>query len=305
MANVNEHVCDEDEAGERLDNWLKGKAPEYSRTRVQKLIGDGKVLLNGKTAAVASYRLRTGDRVFVEEEPSFMLGESVCKEDIGLIVLYEDEHMIAIDKPKGMTVHPAAGVSSGTLVNALLWHCEGSLSDINGVVRPGIVHRLDRDTSGVIIAAKSNKAHLELSKSFSERKIKKEYNAIVCGNVKNTHGRIDLPIGRDPNNRKRMAVLRQGGRQAITLFEVQERLESYTWLKIGLVTGRTHQIRVHMAYIGHPVAGDFVYGPGQKKLMSSQMLHSTAIELIHPISGELMRIESPLPEYYTDALSRL
>jgi 23S rRNA pseudouridine1911/1915/1917 synthase len=198
-------------------------------------------------------------------------------------------------------------VRSGTLVNALLWHCEHSLSDINGVLRPGIVHRLDRDTSGVIVAAKSNKAHLMLSKAFNQREVVKEYNTIVCGNVVNDFGRIDLPIGRDPKNRKKMAVVSQGGRQALTLFETVERFGDHTWLKIDLKTGRTHQIRVHMSYIGHPVAGDAVYGPaGQKKLWDcGQILHSTAIEFEHPVKGERMRVESPLPAYFTAALDSL
>ncbi|MCL2163012.1 MAG: RluA family pseudouridine synthase [Oscillospiraceae bacterium] len=303
--NEREFVCGEFEAGERLDIWLREKMPDFTRSYFQRLAGSGVILVNEKPAA-ASKSLKAGDRVYVPDIKPISLEESVAKEEIHLSVLYEDEHIIAVDKPKGMTVHPAAGVLSGTLVNALLWRCEGELSDINGVVRPGIVHRLDRDTSGVILAAKSNRAHIELSKSFKNRDVKKEYNAIVCGNVKNDLGRIDLPIGRDPNDRKRMSVVRQGGRQAVTLFEVVERFGGFTWLKIDLITGRTHQIRAHMAFIGHPVAGDALYGSKQKAFRNyGQILHSTAIEFKHPVTGCQLRIESPLPEYYLDVLRAL
>ena len=297
-----EYICAEDESGERLDVWLRRKTSGLSRSHIQRMIDAGDVQINGKSKISASYKMKVGDRALIADTVPLKLDETVVKEDIALRILYEDEHIIAIDKPKGMTVHPAAGVNSGTLVNALLWHCEGRLSDINGVIRPGIVHRLDRDTSGVIVAAKSNVAHLALSKAFSERRVKKEYNAIVCGVVKNNLGKIDLPIGRDVTNRKKMAVVKLGGRQAVTLFEVVERFNGYTWLKIDLLTGRTHQIRVHLAYIGHPVAGDYIYGSGQKKLIDcGQLLHSTVIELNHPVTGELMRFESPPPEYFTCA----
>jgi 23S rRNA pseudouridine1911/1915/1917 synthase len=292
----------------RIDIWLAKKTEGLSRSRIQKLIGSGAVYVNEKQEVSVSFKLKPGDRVITTYVPTQTSDHAAAvKEEIKLIVLYEDQHIIAVDKPKGMTVHPAAGVRSGTLVNALLWHCEHSLSDIGGALRPGIVHRLDKDTSGVIVAAKTNKAHLALSKAFSERGVIKEYNTIVCGNIKNDFGKIDLPIGRDPNNRKKMAVVSRGGRQALTLFEVLERFGSHTWLKIDLKTGRTHQIRVHMAYIGYPVAGDGVYGSSGRKQHwdCGQILHSSAIEFDHPVTGERLRIESPLPEYFKAAVQAL
>ena len=303
---MNEFIYDEPILGLRLDSWLKEKMPEYSRTQIQKLIGSGNILVNGKQT-LDSYRLKNGDMVKVADNNDRLEQEGAVKgEDIKLSVLYEDEYIIAIDKPRGMTVHPAAGTNSGTLVNALIGRYEENLSDVSGAGRPGIVHRLDKDTSGVIVVAKSNRAHLILSKAFSDRNVKKVYNTIVCGNVQHDSGKIDLPIGRDPHNRKKMSVVRQGGREAVTFFETVERFGDFTWLKIDLITGRTHQIRAHLAYIGHPVAGDKVYGPGQKVFKNyGQILHSTKIEFAHPVTGKIIQIGSPLPQYFIDALEKL
>ena len=245
-----------DEGGARIDVWLSNKLEE-SRAFVQKIIDSSGVTVNGNTVK-ANYKMKVRDEIKVEIPDTQNL--SLVAENIFIEVLYEDQDLIVINKPKGMVVHPAAGNYSGTLVNALLAHCGDTLSDINGVARPGIVHRIDKDTSGVLVVAKSNAAHEGLSNQFKEHSIKRVYMAVVDGVINETFGKIDAPIGRHQVDRRKMAVNLKNGRNAATHFEVLKRLESHTYISVTLETGRTHQIRVHMAYIGHPVTGDAVYG---------------------------------------------
>ena len=307
-------------AGERLDVWLAGKLEGCTRSHIQKLISDGRAFVNGGKAA-KNYRVKTGDVIFLERprpEP-----DGVAGQDIKLNVVYEDDHIIAVDKPRGMVVHPGAGNRDGTLANALAFHCGGALSGAGGPARPGIVHRLDKDTSGLIVAAKTDAAHHILAAGFRERKVRKVYNAIVRGSVGENAGRIEMPIGRHRTDRQRMAVRADGGRAAVTLFKVILRMPcGCTWLELDIPTGRTHQIRVHLAQIGFPVAGDPVYGRGNQPVIcpgkaacglsfpfsdglcpllgpaAGQMLHSTVLEFDHPANGERLILKSALPAYF-------
>ena len=282
--------------GERLDVFLARMAIQgdpLSRSRIQKLITDGNVTVDGKPAK-ASLRLAAGAVVAVElPEPE---ATDIAPENISLDILYEDEDVIVVNKARGMVVHPAAGVSSGTLVNALLAHCK-DLSGINGALRPGIVHRLDKDTSGVMIAAKNDTAHRSLAEQIQEKTAKRVYWAILTGNIREEEGVIHGAIGRNPKDRQKMAVVRENGKDATTNFRVLERFGAYTLAECRLMTGRTHQIRVHMAYIGHPVLGDPKYG-AKKCLFSieGQALHSKTLMFTHPRTGEKMEFEAPLPE---------
>ena len=283
-----------EEPGERLDLFLVRKRPELSRTHAQKLVLDGNVRVDGAPAK-PNRRLKGGEAVCVAlPEP-----EGICAvpEPIPLDILYEDEDMIVVNKARGMVVHPAAGATHGTLVNALLYHCE-DLSGINGKIRPGIVHRLDKDTSGVMVAAKNDRAHLDLAGQIGSKTAQRAYWAIVHGNISENSGRITGDIGRHPTDRKKMAIVRKNGKPAITEFRVLERFGDYTLVECVLRTGRTHQIRVHMAYIGHPLAGDPKYGPRRKApfAIAGQALHSIRLSLVHPTTGERMLFEAPLPE---------
>ena len=227
-------------------------------------------------------------------------------EDLPLKILYEDKDVILVNKPKGMVVHPAAGHTSGTLVNALLFHCKGELSGINGVLRPGIVHRIDRDTTGVLIACKNDRAHNCLAEQLKEHTVTRRYRALVCGNIKEDEGTVDAPIGRHPTDRKKMAVVRSGGREAVTHYRVLERFGNYTYIECRLETGRTHQIRVHMAGMGHPLLGDQVYGRVKAPFrLEGQTLHAMILGFMHPSSGEYMEFEAPLPEYFAALLETL
>ncbi|MGE5571965.1 MAG: RluA family pseudouridine synthase [Bacillota bacterium] len=292
----------EADEGKRLDLYVGGRLA-LSRSAAQRLIGEGRALVGGERAK-ASRRVRAGDVVTVtlpEPEP---LG--VAPEELPLDILYEDQDIVVVNKPRGLVVHPAAGNWSGTLVNALLAHCK-DLSGIGGKIRPGIVHRLDKDTSGVIVAAKNDVAHLALARDLKERAVEKTYLAIVHGVPHEDKGTIDAPIGRHPTCRKKMAVLPQGqGRPAVTHYEVVERLPGYALLSVHPVTGRTHQIRVHLAHIGHPVVGDPVYGrrkgPGG---IAGQALHAASLRLTHPRTGERMRFAAPMPEDMERLLARL
>lgn len=284
----------------RLDVFVSSVA-DVSRSRAASLIEEGNVIVNDKTAS-KNYKLHMGDRVEVTvPEPL----EYVAKpEDIPLDIIYEDEDLLVVNKPKGMVVHPAAGNFEGTLVNALMFHCKDSLSGINGVMRPGIVHRIDKNTSGLLMVAKNDLAHNFLAEQIKEHSFTREYEAIVYGNVKLQEGTIDAPIARHPQKRKQMAVV-SGGRNAVTHYKVIDRLNGFTHLRLKLETGRTHQIRVHMAYLGFPVAGDEVYGP--KKVITSlsgQCLHAKKIGFIHPKTGEYMEFESDLPDYFKAFLKR-
>lgn len=298
-------------AGERLDSFVASRA-EVTRSRAQKLIEDGDVTVNGKPAA-KNCKLKAGDtvEVIIPENEEY----DASPENIPLDVRYEDEHIIIVNKPVGMVVHPAPGHSSGTLVNALMYHCGDSLSGIGGVNRPGIVHRIDRDTSGLICAAKNDEAHLSLAAQLKDHTMHREYRMITVGGFKDECGTVDAPIGRHPVDRKKMAVIKGGNgraRDAVTHWTVLERFSGFTYAKAVLETGRTHQIRVHMSYIGHPLMGDTLYGGGHTTfekhnapLIDGQMLHATALILVHPITGEKMRIEADLPENFTAVLDKL
>ena len=286
----------------RIDVFT-AQVADVTRSRAAKLIEDGYVLIDGKTAS-KNDKLNNGSKVTVTlPDP---VSYDVKPENIPLDIVYEDEDLLVVNKPKGMVVHPAAGNFEGTLVNALMYHCKESLSGINGVMRPGIVHRIDKNTSGLLIVAKNDFSHNILAKQIKEHSFKREYEAVVYGNLKNDTGIINAPIGRHPIKRKQMAVVKSGGRNAVTEYTVLERFGNFTHIKLKLQTGRTHQIRVHMASIGHPVAGDDVYGP--KKIITSlygQCLHARKIGFIHPKTNEYMEFSSDLPEYFVKFLKEI
>lgn len=293
--------------GKRLDSFLAERA-EITRSASAKLIEGARVAVDGENRP-KSYILHTGETVEVampDPEPI-----DAQPEDIPLDIVYEDDDLIVVNKPKGMVVHPAAGNSNGTLVNALLWHCGDSLSGINGKIRPGIVHRIDKNTSGLLVCAKNDAAHVALAEQLKEYKVGRIYEAMVVGRMKNDSGTVDAPIGRHPIDRKRMAVV-PNGREAVTHYRVLDRYEGFTHLELRLETGRTHQIRVHMKAQGHPVMGDTLYGAGRTpfeqrnaKILHEQCLHARTLAFVHPTSGELMTFEAPLPEYFTEILSKL
>lgn len=292
---------EKDETGKRIDVYISRFRDDLSRSQVQKLITDGKVTVNGKNIK-SNYRLRGKDIIDIEIPDPEPL--DIEAEDISLNILYEDSDVIVIDKPQGMVVHPAPGHYSGTVVNALMYHCKDSLSGINGCMRPGIVHRIDMNTSGIIVAAKSDAAHKSLAVQFAEHSINRRYRAIVVGNIKEDTLTVDKPIGRNPRDRKKMAVV-EGGKRAVTHFTVLERFGKYTYIEASLETGRTHQIRVHMAYSGHPLLGDNIYGSEKQpyKLMG-QVLHAGVLGFVHPATGEYMEFRSEVPEYFEKLLER-
>ncbi len=294
------------DAGLRLDALISLKLDGVTRTRAQGLIEEGAVCFAADSEPVRkkNYRVCEGDSFAVILPEA---GETqLTAENIPLDIVYEDSDLIVINKPKGMVVHPAAGHSGGTMVNALMYHCGGSLSGIGGELRPGIVHRLDKDTSGLIIAAKNDRAHLCLSQQLSSRSLSRTYEAVVRGRLKEGIGSVHAPIGRHHTDRKRMAVTDKNSRDAITHYEVITEYQGYSHIRCRLETGRTHQIRVHMSYIGHPVAGDTLYGGKKGELgLDSQCLHARAIRFIHPVSGETMEFTVPLPEYFTEVLKKL
>ena len=290
--------------GNRLDTFLSAVVdPPLSRNSAQLLCEAGLVLCNGQKAG-KSLKVKAGDVItYTPPEPVKL---DAFPENIPINIVYEDRHLLVVDKPQGMVVHPAAGNLSGTLVNAVLYHCAGRLSSINGVIRPGIVHRIDKDTSGLLVIAKDNATHEGLSAQFSEHSIDRCYFAIAHGHVKDDVGRIEKPIGRHPIDRKKMCVTEKNARNAVTNFEVLERYPGFSFLRLKLETGRTHQIRVHMAAIGHPIAGDPVYGPTKGVGgLSGQCLHAALLGFIHPITGEHLVFDSPLPPYFCDLLEKL
>ena len=292
-----------EESGERVDALLARHLEGFSRSAVQRLIEGGAVLLGGK-AVKKNTLSAAGDTFFV------MLPEladiPLVPQDIPLDVVYEDGDVIVVNKPRGLVVHPAPGHPDGTLVNALLYHCGDSLSGVGGEKRPGIVHRIDKDTSGLIIAAKNDAAHLALSAQLSDHSLCREYEAVVRGRLREDSGTVDAPIGRHPTDRKRMAVTQKASRNAVTHWEVIARYAGYTHIRCRLETGRTHQIRVHMAHIGHPLLGDFTYGaPSPDKGLEGQCLHARRLRFVHPTSGELVELETPLPDYFQEVLKRL
>lgn len=287
----------------RLDKLISLKMPDISRSAAEKLIEEGCASLNGKILN-KSYKGAVGDCiVLLLPEPVKL---DVQPEDIPLVIMYEDSDLLVVNKPKDMVVHPAAGNYSGTLVNALLAHCGDSLSGINGVIRPGIVHRIDKDTSGLLIVAKNDFAHHNLAAQIKAHSFTRIYEAVVHGFVKDDDGTIDAPIGRNPTNRKKMAVTEKNARNAVTHYHVITRYNGFTHIQCKLETGRTHQIRVHMAYIGHPIAGDIVYGPKKPvPNLNGQCLHAKVIGFLHPRDDRYIEINSELPTYFTDFLSKL
>ena len=290
------------ESGERIDALLARSG--YTRSGAARLIAAGQVTRNGKPVKKSDLT-GAGDVILVEENDAPVPAAAVAQ-DIPLDIVYEDGDLIVVNKPRGLVVHPAPGHSDGTLVNALLHHCGGSLSGIGGEQRPGIVHRIDCDTSGLLIVAKNDFAHQSLSAQLADRSLSRIYEAVVHGGFRADSGTVDAPIGRHPADRKRMAVTEKNSRRAVTHWEVIERYAGYTHIRCKLETGRTHQIRVHMAHIGHPLLGDMVYGAGKsEKGLEGQCLHARTLKFIHPRTGEHVELTSPLPEYFTGVLSRL
>lgn len=293
---------DADSAGERLDKILSSVLCDYSRSFVQNLFVDGLVFCNS-AAAAKSLKPKSGDLIcFSVPEPQEL---SLQPENIPLDIRYEDSDLLVVNKPRGMVVHPAPGNYAGTLVNALLYHCKGNLSGINGIIRPGIVHRIDKDTSGLLLVAKNDAAHVSLSAQIAAHSLDREYRAVIHGRLKESEGMIDAPIGRSPTDRKKMCVISQNSKNAVTHYSVLEEYGDFSLVKLKLETGRTHQIRVHMAYLGHPVAGDPVYGPKNGVKLGGQCLHAGLLGFVHPTSGEHITINAELPKYFTDFLWRI
>ena len=291
----------EENKGERLDKFIADNS-DISRSYAAKLCEDGLVLC-GEKQLLKKYKILGTEEITINvPEPEEL---SIEPENIPLNIVYEDSDVIVVNKPQGLCVHPAPGNESGTLVNGLVYHCGDELSAINGVIRPGIVHRIDKDTSGLLIVAKNNEAHLKLSEQLKERKAMRKYVALVNGNIKEDSGTINKPIGRNPSDRKKMAVDPKG-RNAVTHFKVLKRYDNYTLLELKIDTGRTHQIRVHMSYIGHPVVGDEVYSNGKNEFgVQGQMLHARYLQFKHPITGKELSLEAPIPEYFEDVLEKL
>lgn len=299
MKNV---IVNENDKGKRLDIYIAENFNELSRTMIKKLIESNNILVNGKSEKV-SYKVQANDNISIDVPEA---KETKLKaQEIPLDIIYEDSDIIVVNKPKGMVVHPANGNPDGTLVNAILSICKNSLSGIGGELRPGIVHRLDKDTSGLIIVAKNDKAHINMSEQIKERNVKKTYIALVRGNVPEEEATINMPIGRSTKDRKKMAVTKNG-KQAITHFKVLKRYSKYTLLEIKIETGRTHQIRVHMAEIGYPVVGDAVYSNGKNEFgIEGQMLHAYKLEFMHPITNKHMELTALLPQYFEEILKKL
>lgn len=288
----------------RIDKYLAQTVPDISRSYLQKLVADGQVLVNG-VPVKTSYKLKSGDIVQVTiPEPEVL---QIIPEDIPLDILYEDADILIVNKPKGMVVHPAAGHTTGTLVNAVMYHCKDELSSINGVLRPGIVHRIDMDTTGVLVVCKNDMAHQSLAEQLKVHSITRIYYAIVYDNLLEEEGTIHKPIGRHPTNRKKQAVNVKNGRDAITHYRVLERLQrKYTLVECRLETGRTHQIRVHMASIHHPLLGDTLYGPAKDPFhLQGQTLHAGVLGFVHPRTGQYVEFRAELPEYFQELLNRL
>ena len=296
-------TVDEEFDSERIDKFLSAKMENISRSAAQKIIDEGNVRVNFLVVS-KNYKVKAGDRVaVVVPEPKVL---EAIPQDIPLDIRYEDSDLLVVNKPKGMVVHPAAGNFDGTLVNALLHHCKGSLSGIGGVIRPGIVHRIDKDTSGLLIVAKNDMAHVSLAEQIKAHSFTRQYQSVVYGKFKNEEGMVDAPIGRHPNDRKKMTVTTKNSKNAVTYYKVIDEYKEFTHLALKLETGRTHQIRVHMSYIGHPVAGDPVYGPKKViEYLGGQCLHAGLIGFKHPRTREYIEIESELPQYFTDFLRRI
>lgn len=292
-----------EEQGERIDRFLSADLEDLSRSYIQKLMKDGRILVNGKPVK-ANYKLSAGDEICVSvPEPETL---DIQPENIPLDILYEDDDILIVNKPKGMVVHPSPGHYSHTLVNAVLYHCGENLSGINGVIRPGIVHRIDMDTTGSLLICKNDRSHQILAEQLKEHSITRRYHAVVYGNFKEERGTVNAPIGRHPVDRKKMSTKSSSGRPAVTHYRVLERFGNYTYIECELETGRTHQIRVHMSSIGHPILGDAVYGPAKCPFnLEGQTLHAKILGIRHPSTGEYMEFDAPLPEYFVSLLNLL
>ena len=298
-----EYFVTEETAGDRIDKFLAEQYENLSRSFLQKLLKSGEVMVDGRPVK-ASYKVAEGDLISFEVPEA--VEPEIVPEDIPLDILYEDHDVILVNKPKGMVVHPAAGHYTGTLVNALMFHCREDLSGINGVLRPGIVHRIDMDTTGVLIVCKNDFAHNSIAAQLKEHSITRKYRAIVYGVIKEDEGTVDAPIGRHPVDRKKMSINEKNGRHAVTHYRVLKRFSKYTYIECQLETGRTHQIRVHMASIHHPLVGDTVYGPEKSPFhLQGQTLHAGVLGFIHPRTGEYMEFTAPLPQYFTELLQKL
>ena len=298
-----EFSVDGSENGIRIDRYLSEKNEELSRSYLQKLLKEQGITVNGREVK-ANYKVQAGDEIRISLPD--LSDPDILPEEIPLDILYEDEDVMVVNKPKGMVVHPSAGHTTGTLVNAILFHCQGNLSGINGVMRPGIVHRIDKDTTGALLICKNDVAHRNLADQLKEHSIKRRYRAIVSGNLKDDEGTVEGPIGRHPVDRKKMAINYKNGKEAITHYTVLERFGNATYVECRLETGRTHQIRVHMTSIGHPLLGDEVYGAGKNPYhLQGQVLHAMVLGFVHPRTGEYMEFSAPLPEYFTNLLEKL
>lgn len=298
-----EFLALKDDENKRIDSFLNNNLEDVSRNRIQKLIEEKQVLVNNKSIN-KNYKLKENDKIIINiEEPKEI---DILPENIPLNIVYEDEDVILVNKPQDMVVHPANGHYSHTLVNALMYHCKDNLSGINGVMRPGIVHRIDKDTSGILIVAKNDKAHQKLANQLEQHSMTRVYYAIVYNNLKNDKGIIDAPIGRHPIDRKKMAVTDKNSKRAVTHYEVLQRFNKYTFIKLKLETGRTHQIRVHMSYIGNPLLGDIVYGKEKQPFkLFGQVLHAKVLGFVHPTTNKYMEFETELPQYFKDILKKL
>lgn len=299
---IREFLVEEDEEGDRLDVYLADQFVDMSRSYIQKIIKDKKVTVNGKVEK-AKYLVKEEDKIVIEIPKPKVL--EVVPQDIPIEIVYEDDDIIIVNKPQGMVVHPAPGNYEGTLVNAILYHCKGNLSSINGVIRPGIVHRIDKDTSGILMIAKNNNAHNCLAEQLKDHSITREYEFICHGVFKEDNVTVDRPIGRNPKDRLKMAIV-PNGKRAVTHFEVIERFNGYTHVRARLETGRTHQIRVHAMSINHPLVGDPVYGPKNSKIkLNGQALHAKKLGFIHPTTKEYVEFDSELPDYFQKLLEKL
>ena len=296
------YTVDAEDKGSRLDKLISVKFSEFSRVAIQRMIENEKIKVNNKKVK-ASYKVNENDSIEIEEEE--IKETDLIAEDIPLDVIYEDNDILVVNKAKGMVVHPGNGNPNGTLVNAVLAKCKDSLSGIGGEYRPGIVHRIDKDTSGLLIVAKNDNAHLNISEQIKDHKVKKTYVALVRGRIKENEATINMPIGRSQNDRTKMAV-RKDGKEAITHIKVLKKYKNYTFIEVNIETGRTHQIRVHMAQIGYPIVGDFVYSNGKNPFgVEGQMLHSMKLEFKHPVTNKEMKLEAPIPKYFKDVLDIL
>ena len=299
---MEKHIVSSEEKGKRLDSYIASICNDITRTSAERMIKNGEILVNDKTQK-AAYKINEGDIITIQKsEPKEI---EIKAQDIPIEIIYEDNDIIVVNKPKGMVVHPANGNPDGTLVNAIMAKCKNSLSGIGGEIRPGIVHRIDKDTSGLLIIAKNDTAHVNMSEQIKNHEVKKTYIALVRGVIKDNEATIDMPIGRSTSDRKKMAVNRNG-KNAVTHIKVIKRYEKYTLVEVNIETGRTHQIRVHLSHIGYPIIGDYTYSNGKNEFgVEGQCLHAKSLEFKHPITGKEMKLEAPLPQYFQEILNTL